>query len=375
LHSKPEILLSGAKVLKAVRGSRFMSANEEFFAVLCPRGAAHHLQTELAELHVQATLQGPEWVQAPFSSESVEAVIRHSQLATRILMLHGRASSRDELVALASTVRPQGSFAVRATGSDKQELQELVGGAIKHASDAPVNLAKPDETYLIIDLDGEYLFGKALAGELGKRHYKIITGAYSLAGPVAAAIVRESGWKPTEALVTWPCTTGELPIEAALWATKKSPRAYELRFHEKQDAPAPIVAADPKLAMVATAQKNAKVAGIHAAIRFSRQDLDWLDTKHDERGVGYFVGLLPNLKLFPKFIKELFYQLDFILENGGVACFACVNDESADLLEAGIALATRTYTSERTYVWSGQSAFTLVRLVAKGARKTKKTAA
>jgi hypothetical protein len=281
----------------------------------------------------------------------------------------GTARTVEELLAFAQQVRPQDTFAVVATGPDRQELQETIGGAIKEASNAPVNLRTPTETYLVIDLDGEFLFGKALSNELTKRHYKIITGALSLAGPVAAAILSASGWNPKKDLLVWPCATGELAIEAALRATQKSPRAYELQYHEKRDPPAAIIAADPKLALVATAQKNAKVAGVQSSIRFSRQDLDWLDTKHDEREIEYLVGLLPNLKLYPSFTKELFYQLDFILASKGTACFACVNDDTADILETGLAAAERSYEARRTYVWSGKSVYTLVLITAQGARK------
>ncbi len=351
--------------------ARAKSAVTEESVVTTVRGAAGFLLQELKELDITAKLGGPDWVTATLTQKQRDAVLRHSLLALRVMRFIGKTRDRDALRAMAKEVKPTGSFAVRAVSIDRQELQEEVGGDIKDATNAPVNLVNPDNTYLVLDFDGEYLFREDRAGELGKRYYKIITGAQSLSGPVSAAILYCSGWTPDEDIVAWPCATGELVIEAALRATGKSPRAYELRIPDKAEPECRIVAADAKLAMVAAAQKNAKIAGIHTAIKFSRQDLDWLDTKHDEREVRFFVGLLPNLKLFPGFTKELFYQLDFILAQGGKACFACVNDESAERLEAGVAAADRRYEAKREYVWSGQQALTIVVLTARGARKNR----
>lgn len=342
-------------------------------AILCPRGAVPFLIQELAELGITATEGGIDWARATVTSDTAQqAIITSSLLTTRLLRILAQTKTLEEMIPLAHTVRPTDSFAVRADGPDRQVIQEDVGGAIKTGSGATVNLSKPSITYFVHDDSESLLLGEQIGGELGKRHYKIITGAFSLAGPVAASILRISGWNPKEALVAWPCATGELAIEAAFRASTKSPRAYELKNMTERETGKRVVAADPRLAMVSSAQKNAKIAGIEGHIRFSRQDLDWLDTKHDEKGIDTMVGILPNLRLAPKFVPELFYQLDFILANGGVACFACVNDDSVTLIEEGIPKAERAYTLSRTYIWSGQQAISIVSLTAAGKRKKQK---
>jgi len=343
-------------------------------AILCPRGATLHLIAELKGLNIPATEGGSDWVRAPQTPENEKAIITNSLLTTRLLRLFAEAETADELLEAAKAIRPSGTFAVRADGPDRQTLQEDIGGAIKVASGVPVNLSKPDTTYFVHDDTGALILGEQLGGELGKRHYKIITGPFSLSGPVAAAILRVSGWNAKDDIVAWPCATGELAIEAAFQATGKSPRAYELKDMTAREPKARIVAADPRLPMVSSAQKNAKIAGVEGYIRFSRQDLDWLDTKHDEKGVDAMVGILPNLRLVPKFVNELFYQLDFILADKGVACFACVNDDTVTLIEEGMPKAERNYTFERAYIWTGQQAISLVTLTAAGKRKAQKKA-
>lgn len=343
-------------------------------ALICPRGAVPYLIQELAELKIAAIEGGSDWARVNLTDKTEQTVITHSLLTTRLLRILGEASTPEELLIIANSVKPTGSFAVRADGPDRQTLQEDIGGAIKESSDATVNLSKPDVTYFVHDDAGALLLGQQVGGELGKRHYKIITGPFSLSGPVAAAIMRVSGWNGKDDLVAWPCATGELAIEAAFRASGKSPRAYELKDMTEHKTAGHIVAADPRLPMVSSAQKNAKIAGVEGHIRFSRQDLDWLDTKHDEKGVSAMVGILPNLRLTPKFVPELFYQLDFILANKGKACFACVNDDSVRLIEEGIPKAERAYTLERTYIWTGQQALSIVSLIAAGKRKTEKKA-
>lgn len=344
-------------------------------ALICPRGAVPHLITELKELGIVAVEGGSDWAHADATEATERAIITSSLLTLRLLRVIGKTSTPEELSVIAADVRPTGSFAVRADGPDRQVLQEDIGGAIKDGSSAPVNLSKPDTTYFVHDDAGTLLLGEQIGGELGKRHYKIITGPFSLAGPVAAAILRVSGWDGKEDLVAWPCATGELAIEAAFRASGKSPRAYELKEMAEHKTAGRIVAADPRLAMVSSAQKNAKIAGVEGHIRFSRQDLDWLDTKHEEKGVSSMVGILPNLRLVPKFVPELFYQLDFILANGGVACYACVNDDSVRMIEEYIPKAERAYTLDRAYIWTGQQALSIVSLTAAGKRKAQKKAA
>jgi 23S rRNA G2445 N2-methylase RlmL len=340
-------------------------------AIICPRGAVRCLIEELAELGIQAKEAGTDWARARLSEEQEDAVIRKSLLASKIMRLIATSRSAEELVKLASEIKPIGSFAVRADGPDRQQLQEDIGGSIKDGSGATVNLTKPDTAYFVHDDAGELALGQQIGGELGKRHYKIITGPFSLAGPVAAAVNRLSGWNGKDDLVVWPCATGELAIEASFRVTGKSPRAYELKDMSEKDTATKIVAADPRLPMVSSAQKNAKIAGVEKRIRFSRQDLDWLDTKHDENKVKYMIGILPNLRLAPKMVGELFYQLDFILAPTGTACFVCVNDDSARMIEEGAVKAERKYAMERKYVWTGQQALCML-LITSEKRKTQK---
>lgn len=327
------------------------------YAIITTQGGAKATAAELQEFGIVATLQGTDWCRAELTTEQLRLLHVRSQTATRMLQILATADTTGAFVdTIKGLVPSENSFCLRSNSPDRQEIEEELGGLIQDVTGAPVNLSKPDTRYFIHAGAGECIFGIDVFGDLSKRHYKIITGNMSLAGPVAACVLRIAGWTPKQDLIVWPCGTGELAIEAALWASGKSPRAYELQVFDEQPPKSRILAADAKLPMVRSCEKNAKVAGVAQYLRFSRQDADWLDTKHDERSVGLIVGLLPNLGVYTKLAKEVFYQLDFILKQNGTAAFLCVNDASAESLEA----ASDGYVLRREYIWSGKHTYTLV---------------
>jgi hypothetical protein len=341
-------------------------------ALITIRGGAAAAKAELAELGLQAEVKGSNWCLAEADEQQLQLLRVRSQTAVRVLELLATTSALEPLAEVIKALPPSElSFSLRSDAEDRQFIEEEYGGQIKDVTGAPVELSKPQRRYFIHETDGEYLFGIDCFDNLGKRHYKIIAGTSSLAGPVAACVLRESGWSPKEDLLVWPCGTGELAIEAALWAAGKSPRAYELQEMSERQPPCTIIAADSKLPMVRSTEKNAKVAGVAKFIRFSRQDAEWLDTKHDERSVKHIVGLLPNLAVFKKLAKEIFYQLDFILKQSGTASFLCVNDASAESLEAS----ADGYDVSRTYIWSGKHSYTLVKLTKQKKQKQVKPSA
>lgn len=346
------------------------NVNTSSYALITNRGCVPALILEAKELGINAIAKGNDWAEAKLTSEALKIIHIRSQTVNRVLALIGVASDEEALLTLANSARPSGSFAVRAKAEESQYLQELVGGAVHDISGAPVNLSKPDTLLFIHETDGEFIFGTDLFGDIGKRHYKIMTGAHSLAGPIAASALRLLSWNSKKDLVVWPAGTGELAIEAALWACEKSPRAYELGEKSEQDTKTYIIAADPNLSLVRSCEKNAKVAGVQHRIKFSRQDLDWLDTKYDEHEISYLIGLLPNLKFYPKFTGELFFQLDYILDKGGIAGFLCINDDTADILER--ATPESEYSLRREYLWAGKQSIIFVVLERNTKRKNKK---
>jgi 23S rRNA G2445 N2-methylase RlmL len=214
------------------------------------RGGSPALAAELKDLGIKIQESGIDWCTAKMTDPQLKLLHLRSQAATRVLELYGKAADKEALEALAKKLQLEGSFCVRSNSPDKQEIEYDIGGLIHDVTGAAVKLERPDTLIYVYESDGEFFMGKDLFGDLSKRHYKIITGSQSLSGPFAYCALRLSGWSPKHDLVIWPCATGELAIEAALWAAEKSPRAYELKTLTEVEPKCTIIAADPKLSFV-----------------------------------------------------------------------------------------------------------------------------
>jgi putative N6-adenine-specific DNA methylase len=191
------------------------------------------------------------------------------------------------------------------------------------------------KAYLAIDYAGK---------DLHKREYKIFPNPASLRGTIAAGLLHIAQWKEKEILLDPFSWSGEICIEAALRQTKTSINFYsqdKLAFkklkplqldwkkwfskHDKKtEVKKPnIFCYDAKMPNVTAAKKNAKIAGIHKAIKFSRFDVDWLDTKLEKKSVHKIITHPPepskfsNARDLKKRYLELFYQAAFILKPKG----------------------------------------------------------
>jgi 23S rRNA G2445 N2-methylase RlmL len=84
------------------------------------------------------------------------------------------------------------------------------------------------------------------------------------------------------------------------------------------------------------AKKNAKIAGVQKYITFSRQNLEWIDLKQEEKKVDKIVSYPPQesrntpQKEITKIYHELFYQAEYILNDTGLVVML---SKSLDLLK------------------------------------------
>lgn len=208
-----------------------------------------------------------------------------------------------------------------------------------------VDLTSP-EVFVFIYLSGKRAFvGIDLAGiDLDKREYRVFLHPGSIKGTLAYGLVRMSGYAGPNSLLDPFVRCGEIPIEAALYATGKAVHHYSKNklhfvrmnrfasfgfdaFFEAIDSkavpnPLRIHGLDSLLKYVVSAKKNAKIGGVHKQIEFARVDLDWLDTRFDEKSFDCIVTKLPHIhdfdeKAMLKHLREFFYQAEFILAAKG----------------------------------------------------------
>jgi len=258
-----------------------------------------------------------------------------------------------------------------------QDIAAEAGGIIKQKIAADVNLAAPDIP-LYLYIHGETcVLGIDCAGiDLSKRDYRIFSHHSTIKSSLAMLLLRIGGYTPDVALLDPFCGSGTIPIEAALYAAKKSPLYYSkdklamLRFafldsHAlrrvldaqdkkiKAEIAGRIFASDVLLHHVKSTQKNAKIAGVHDLIKASRLEVGWLETKHDEESISLIVTNPPIVsklheKEAIKAIEEFYYQAEFILALGGciVVCTAAPQVHKDLAKKFGLALKNQLQTEQ-----------------------------
>lgn len=232
-----------------------------------------------------------------------------------------------------------------------QEIAEKIGELLldkyRHMK-ATVRMEDPEVViYVFINQNKLYLGIDVCGFDLSKRDYKIFSSASSLNGAVAYALVRIADFEEPQTLLDPFCGAGTIPIEAALWLNGISPNFYrkDKFIHSKlfefdlssldmaEASKARIIAFDSLLQQMKAAKKNAQIAGVHKNIEISKVDIEWLDTKVDEKSVDAIVTQPPSeskytdKKKMEKLYKEFFYQAEFVLKNKGKIIMAVENDE------------------------------------------------
>ena len=249
-----------------------------------------------------------------------------------------------------------------------------LGKAVKARVENELDLKKPG-AFLFAAVSGSRgFFGVDLAGiDMSKRDYKVFATASSLKGTIAYALVRLAGFSGKESLVDPFCKCGVIPIEAAAFATR-----YPLNFFRKDSlafrsiafpgidssellaaadkevikSTASVFCADPDMRHVAAAKKNAKIAGLNKCISFSRMDMEWLDTKFDEKQIDAVASYLNFRKGVDaaKVCRETFYQADYILS--GTGKIALISNRPDALAAAAKAYKFEVAHSRR--LWTGK---------------------
>lgn len=273
-------------------------------------------------------------------------------------------------------------------GFTSQDTATEIGAIIKDKTNKDFNYDTPDIIFHCQIEGKKGLLGIDMAGiELSKRDYRVFAHPAALKGTVAYCLARFSDYKRTTSMLDPFTKSGIIPIECALYATKKPANHYrkdslasrhlkplsevdwETFFHkidkETEDTPKKqIIGMDSSMPSITAAQKNAKLAGVNKCITFTRLDLEWLDTKYSEKEIDRLITSPPeeskrmDRKTTEKIYKELFYQADYILSEKGAMGFIARNTEF--LKEK--AESYKFKTAEERKVRLGKETFSLLRV-------------
>jgi len=219
-----------------------------------------------------------------------------------------------------------------------------------------VDLKTPDLPILSSIDENSLLTGLDLAGfPLEKRPYKLISHPSSLNGAFAYSLLRLAGITKKSKVLDPFCSTGTLIIEAALFQeeqscfyfhnkfsglripfTKKEFEKEVSKLQQKQCSNKQLLFGfDGQVKMMLAAQKNAKIAGIFEAVKFSKASIDWIDTKFDKNEIDCIITNPPkiskrmgNTKKILKLYDDLFFQAAYLLKEGGSLAILLVQESS-----------------------------------------------
>jgi 23S rRNA G2445 N2-methylase RlmL len=256
---------------------------EKTLAVLTHKGIEDICQTELQELGVTITKTDEQIIIG--KTKAVESCVYFCQSATRICEY---ISFAKEIALLDLTIIDSTkTYCIHPLCFDEnQEKAKQMGSRFFHELQMRAKLEQPQDMYILFEtVSGFYLLKDLLQKNVSKREYGIFLTSRAIKAPIAYALVRLSGYTPKSVFIDPNCSSGMIPIEAALYASGTSHLAYAkdipytLAQNTQKKITGEIRGFDSNIKHIEFSKKNAKIAGIGEFVSFSRVNIDWLDLK------------------------------------------------------------------------------------------------
>ncbi len=321
---------------------------------------------EIKELIGKKASTDPYVVKFKCKIEELCKVSYKSQTARRVLMLIAEFDASEKLEQTVKKIKPhiknldkwlnkESTFVVKCKRIGKHnykssDLAGEIGKAIckktksEKGYEPKVNLKNPDVIFYLFLVEKKAYFGVDFSGfDLGKRDYKVLTYTPSLKPNLAYVILKLANYSADKTVADPFTSSGIVPIEAALYASGKSPNFYQKskllfsknlkkpeNFFKKLDAPnkknkeiADIHCLADQFRHIKAAKANSKIAGVNKLINFSKFEVEWLDTKFEKQSIDIIASNAPrsskhNQERVNKLYDELFYQANYILKPNGV---------------------------------------------------------
>lgn len=355
-----------------------MSAKKLKLAILCSIGLEEALAKEVNFRwdDIEVTLDsGVAFIEVEKYEDAIE-ICYMLQTSYKVILILTKGSL-DEIQIGSAQEWVDTTFAVRSHTDEQSEIERKFGNLI----DGKVDLKNPKTTFYSYLIDNNYIFGVDLTGfDTAKRSYKLFEHKDGMRGTTAAAMLMLAQYDNDSILLDPFCGSGVITIEAAHLARNRSINYYnkdkfafnhlknfekyedvfkELDANEEESNKIYCFADSQK--SVRNAEKNAKLAGVNKYISYSRQDVQWLDTKCGEGEVNKIItniiepSKILSDKKVEKIYDDFFYSCDFIL-NGEV--YALCRDSTLLKKVAQI----KGYCISEIEFYQGKSPFKIVTL-------------
>src|SRR3989344_4108382 len=326
---------------------------------LCFPGTEDICATEIRELCGVDSSQHESAVIFELNEAKVLNYCYMSQTPTKVLGFLGmlKFNSLEEILDYVKKIKLIGwtnkntTFKVKCTRSGEHKfssetIMQEVGEIFYEKDQLKVVLDNPEILIYVYIHDNNCYIGIDLTLlDLSKRDYKMFSSAETIKCPIAYSMVRIADYNEKDVLLNPATGSGAIEIEAALFMLQKSVNFYRknkfcferlLPFKETfyegyfdeldniKTCKLKIYGYASLLSHVKYAQKNAKIAGVDKDIHNTKIDIEWLDTKFEKQTVNKLVTYLPcpskrrSEHEIIKIYKELFYQIEYILNQNGL---------------------------------------------------------
>jgi 23S rRNA G2445 N2-methylase RlmL len=219
----------------------------------------------------------------------------------------------------------------------RKVIAQLFPILTKEFNSSPIIEMKHPDVEVIIHRSGEeYFIGLDVCGkELNARAYRLFVNHAAFKGDLGYYLIRKSGFKAGEKLLSGFAKDGTVAIEAALYGNELRVTAdsKEFSFHKfslfkefdfakfaeetfvQPKTPTVINAFDLGMQSVIAANKNSALAKTKNYVGFHKYGLDELELKFSE---GEFDRIIMHVTLKDEAnLNEIYYQTLFLLKSGG----------------------------------------------------------
>lgn len=217
------------------------------------------------------------------------------------------------------------------------EIEKEAGEIIYKNAKIKVDLKNPDTTIIIDLIYNNCFIGIDFTGiKLSKREYRVRLSSSSINTCLAYCMIRMASIMPSDMILDPFCKSGEILIEAAQYLLK-IPNCLRLEdkllYKKFIDVKFKDTTINKKLKLfgidslqnnLVCAEINSKIASVKENIKFSKLEIEWIDTKFEKNSIDKIITfpIYPTnsvpLKKIEKLYKELFYQLGFVLKKTGI---------------------------------------------------------
>lgn len=301
------------------------------------------------------------------SLEELATLTYKTQSLHKVMLLleeieYDDSQSLENLKAEVSSWVDEKTFRVNCIHDETAELSSMelaakAGEVIINKTGAKVSMENPDVIFVIYIYNSKaYLCVDFSGFDLSKRDYKIYNHPSALNGAVAYCFLKTTQWEPGMSMSDPMCGSGVIPIEAAFEYANKSPRYFlkdrfaflkfldfdfkkiDSEIKENKKVQSAINCSDQLLASLRATKNNAKIAEVGFIINSTKCDLEWLETKFDEKSIDIIATHPPsvakhsNIKELFKVYDELFYQAEYILKDEGT--IGVISNTKKEIIQA-----------------------------------------